>query len=76
MKLSPRFWYGLVAVGVCAEAYALRSEQHNGTASHAWRTACRTDHPLGRAALVVGWGVLSAWLIPHLLRNPERLISG
>ena len=29
------------------------------------RKALRTHTRLGKVALVVGWGVLSAWLIPH-----------
>lgn len=74
-KLDERFWYGATAVLTAVELYAIKHKHNNGTLSYAWRKACRTDSPLGRAGLYLGWGALSVWLLPHLCNQVESSVE-
>lgn len=60
-------WGGLLAAGVAAEAHALLSRHHDCTLSAMTRTVCRTEHPVGRAAFVVGSAALAIWFQYHIV---------
>lgn len=63
-------WLG--AIGSLAVADLVLNARHDGsTLSEAARHVYRTDTPVGRAAFVASWAVLSGWLIPHICRTPR-----
>ena len=60
------------AVGTLGMADVLLNRRHDGsTLSEATRWAFCTQHPLGRVAFVAAWAALTAWFVPHILRNPH-----
>lgn len=72
-KLQPNYgpltWAGLVAVGAVVEAIALRNQRMDSTLSHATRSLFATHTPAGKVAFVAGWAALSAWFVPHIVRE-------
>lgn len=59
-------WFALLIVGTAFEMWALRGKRREATLSHFTRKAFRTNTPAGRAAFVLSWAALTAWLVPHI----------
>lgn len=59
-------WGGVLAAGVVAEVHALVADHHDCTLSAMTRRVCRTQHPAGRVAFVLGSYALAAWWIHHI----------
>jgi hypothetical protein len=69
--LSPElFWGALVATGCAVEAWALRRDRQEWTASRVARKALRCHTRGGRAATLLLIGSGSAWFANHLLHIP------
>lgn len=63
-------WAALLGAGLAAEYHGLRTPGHNGcTLSACTRATLHTHHPIGRAAFTGGWLALTAWLVPHILKE-------
>lgn len=68
-----RFWRFSISGLVAAEILAVRSKDPCAPLSHCGRRTMRLDTRPGQVLLVVGWGALTAWLLPHLLRQTSSL---
>lgn len=64
-------WGAAIGTMVAADVYLHRTIPEC-TLSHVSRSTLRVEHPVGEALFVAGWGALSVWLIPHIVR-PARL---
>lgn len=69
MRPADRAWAALVATGVGLEVYGLRGHP-DWMLSRVTRRLWHTNHPFGRLAFIASWGALSAWLVPHICKNP------
>ena len=68
MACRPAFvWGGLFAAGIAAEAHALIRRHHDCTLSAMTRQVCRIEHPLGRAAFVLGSAAMAVWFQYHIV---------
>lgn len=67
MSRAHAAWWG--AVGILGLVDVLASKHSHATLSCAIRHTLGTDERSGRIRLVAGWGVLTVWLLPHLLRH-------
>lgn len=58
-------------------AYDVWADRHRpeGTLSRVLRWVFRVDALHGKVALLGAWGVLTAWLLPHLLRLAEETVT-
>jgi hypothetical protein len=74
MRRPGLFWGA--SLGGLILADVLLDRRHDGsTLSECTRATFRTDHPLGRAAFLVSWGLLTAWLCPHICKRVEGSLS-
>lgn len=71
MRRPLAVWLGIGASIAVLDVWADRNATVGDTASECARALYRTHTPLGRAAFVASWTVLSAWLIPHICRHEE-----
>lgn len=63
-------WVALILVGSYIEHRALRLPHPNHTFSHFVRVIFKTETSnIGRALFLVGWGALSTWFVPHILKK-------
>lgn len=67
-------WGSLIVVGAVLERRALKIEDSNSTFSEVTRWAFRTHTTEGRVAFLLGWGALTAWYVPHILRPSQRTV--
>lgn len=70
-----RFWRGVAISIAVAETIAIRTRDPKAPASHCGRVTMHLDTTPGRVGFVLGWAGLTAWLIPHLLRQPTSRVS-
>ena len=74
MRRPGLFWGA--SLGGLILADVLLDRRHDGsTLSACTRATFRTHHPLGRVAFVASWGVLTAWLLPHICKRVEGSLS-
>lgn len=65
-------WGSLIVVGAVLERQALKVHDGNSTLSCVTRWAFRTHTTEGRIVFLLGWGGLTAWFVPHILRSPSN----
>lgn len=72
-------WAGIIAAGVAAEAHGLLCDHHDCTLSAVTRAAFRTEHPIGRAAFLLGTAGLALWFQYHIItwqrENPQAELA-
>jgi hypothetical protein len=62
-------WLGIGAGIAALDLWCDRNATVGDTASECARVLFHTHTPLGRAAFVVSWAALSAWLVPHIVKE-------
>lgn len=75
MRRPSLFWWGVIGGLGALDFWCHRNETVGDTLSEVTRATFRTHHPLGRLAFVAAWCGLSYWLIPHINRRVERVLS-
>lgn len=71
--MDEKFWVGSIAALGIIDYWAARSDRN--TLSCTARRLFRTHTTAGKTAWVIGWVGLSAWLIPHIVRNTESAVE-
>lgn len=69
MRREDAFWAAMVAAGVGYEAFVLRSERLEHTASRTTRRWWHTDTKGGRLAFTLAWGAFAGWYAHHILEG-------
>lgn len=67
-------WIASIATLGALDYYFAHIKKH-GTLSDAGRDLFRTDTRVGKIAWVTGWTGLSVWLVPHILKTPEKIVE-
>lgn len=63
-----RFWRGATLALTAAEIVALRTKDPEAPLCHTARRTFRLDTQSGKVGFCLGWGLLTALLLPHLCR--------
>lgn len=72
-------WFGGIGTMLAADvAVHLMYPDMEVTFSHQCRNRLHVEHPVGEAFLYLGWGALTVWFLPHIVRparHKRRLLS-
>lgn len=68
MRRPAPFWLGTLGALAAYDYWCAKNATIGDSLSEVARATFRTDHPLGRAAFIGAWAVLTAWLLPHICR--------
>lgn len=66
-------WAALLVMGAVFEHRALRRPEANSTLSAVVRSTFRTETRMGRLAFMFSWFGLTAWFVPHIIRQKRVL---
>lgn len=66
-------WAGVIAAAVAAEAHALLEGHREHTLSAMTRQAFRTEHPVGKAAFILGTAALAVWFQWHIVGSKSEV---
>lgn len=73
--MRPRLIWGAGIGSLIVLDVVLDRRHDQSTLSEVTRATYRTHTPLGRAAFVASWSLLSAWLVPHICKAVEGSLS-
>lgn len=70
---SDLVWGAIAATVLGYEAYTIRSNKLDWTLTRTTRRAMHTDHPLGKAMFLMGWGAFSVWFARHIVESSDPM---
>lgn len=72
MRRPATVWAGALGALSLLDLWADRNSTTGDSLSEVLRGWFRTDTTAGKCALAAFWACLTAWLLPHLFRQPNR----
>lgn len=73
MRRPAVVWVSTLGTLVAFDYWCATNDTVGDSLSEVARATLRTHTLAGGVAFVVGWGALTAWLVPHILRNIDNL---
>lgn len=73
MRRPAVVWIGTIGGLAAFDYWCAKNDVVGDSLSEVARATFHTHTVIGAAAFVTGWGALTAWLIPHILRNIDTL---
>lgn len=70
--MKKQYWFGAIAALGILDLYCAYVKKE-GTLSQGSRELFRTDTDAGKAVWFCCWGMLTAWIIPHISNWPEDI---
>lgn len=69
MRRPVHFWGGALGALIALDIWTAYNDVEGDSLSEVVRSTFRTETPAGRTVVVVGWTVLTVWVVPHWCRR-------